>query len=180
MLNHPISETGPILNSIGGYIYIDKANPVFMQKKSCPLSLRISLFGTKSTSDVRVRINHEPNRDEYPNEVHQNKIHPEMQRVWCVQVRATGKPFRAEGHPASIEFSGTENDQPVMTRRIIIYKLLQDVATQSSGTEHSQELERNNTRFRDTPSEICSSVFSPHFCKRTSLIVDLTSKKWHP
>ena len=28
-----------------------------------------------------------------------NKIHPEIQRIRCVQVRATSKPFRAEGHP---------------------------------------------------------------------------------
>lgn len=29
-----------------------------------------------------------------------NKIHPKIQRIRRVQVRATSKPFRAEGHPA--------------------------------------------------------------------------------
>lgn len=56
-----------------------------------------------------------------------------MERIGGVQVGASGQPLGAERHPAAVQLSRGQDDDPVVTRWVIIDQLLQDVAAQRSG-----------------------------------------------
>lgn len=52
------------------------------------------------------------------------EINPKVEKVGRVQVRTSGKPFRAERHPTTIQLGGAEDDNPVVAGGVILDKLV--------------------------------------------------------
>ena len=78
-----------------------------------------------------------------------------MKWVGGIQVRTSGQPFGAECHPSmlsmpqlgprslandlpSVQLRSTQYDDPVVTRRVILDDLVQNVAAKWSSTEDGQ------------------------------------------
>jgi len=81
-----------------------------------------------------------------------------MKRIGDIQVGISGQPFGAECHPSmspmpqfalgrslenknlpSVQFRGTQYDNPVMTRRVILDNLAQNITAKWSSTKDSQQ-----------------------------------------
>ena len=61
----------------------------------------------------------------------------------------------------AVYLGSAENDDPVMTRRVILDELLQDVEAHGAHPKHSEELEGHDGRVGYTPAEVRSRVFFP-------------------
>lgn len=61
----------------------------------------------------------------------------------------------------SIEFSGRDNDDPVMPRRVVFDELADNITTQRSHTEDGEEFKRDDGGIGRAPAEINVCVIFP-------------------
>ena len=61
----------------------------------------------------------------------------------------------------AIYFRSTQDNDPVVPRRVALDELSQDITTQRSSTEHGQNFERYHAGVRDAPTCIRTGIFSP-------------------
>jgi hypothetical protein len=90
-----------------------------------------------------------------------DKVNPEIQEVLGVQVLASSQPIGAECHPATVQLSGAQNDDPVMPCRITLDDLVGTINAHRPCTKDSKEFEGDKSGVGETPAKICSAVFLP-------------------
>ena len=61
----------------------------------------------------------------------------------------------------SIKLGGREDDDPVVTCRVILDELVEDVAREGPGTEDSEELKGDDRWVGDSPASVGFGILSP-------------------
>lgn len=64
------------------------------------LQLLLKAAGSKGAGYVIVRVVHGIQRDEYPEHVEEDEVHPHVHEVASIEVDVAGEPFGAKGHEA--------------------------------------------------------------------------------
>lgn len=90
-----------------------------------------------------------------------NQVHIEVQRVARVQIRGASQPLRAERHPPTIQLCRAQDNDPVVSSRVLAGELVEDEAAQRACAEHGEDLERDDGRVGEAPAEVCARVFFP-------------------
>ena len=77
-------------------------------------------------------------------------------------MRFRGIRVRREGYLPSVKFSGRQNDDPVVSRRVVPDELADDISTQRSGAEDGKDFEGDDDWIGCVPPEIDGGVFFPN------------------
>lgn len=114
------------------------------------------------------------------------EVYPEVKNVRSTEARASSEPFRAERHPAvsdelvnsklsvrrgtasdppSIDLGCRKDDNPVVTSRIVLDKLIEDVAAEGTSAEDGEKLEGDYGGVGVSPASVGFGVFFP--CKQS-------------
>lgn len=61
----------------------------------------------------------------------------------------------------SVQLRGTQYDDPVMTGRIVLDNLVENIAAKRSSTEDGQYFKRYDRWVRNTPAGVCQGILLP-------------------
>jgi len=76
-------------------------------------------------------------------------------------LRAFSRHRNSERTLPSVKFSSRQNDDPVVSRRVILDQLADNVATQRTDAEDGEDLEGDEVWIGGAPTGVSLGVFSP-------------------